>query len=84
MEPRPSPVPIHQELSSEKVYVEAQEHDPDNVSHDTEQAHAQSSYSERKMEGVIHIPHQLQKQSVDVQPRDDQKEGITNQYPPAL
>jgi len=38
------------------TYVEVQEHDPDHESRGTEQAHAQSSYSERKMEGAIHIP----------------------------
>ena len=51
---------------------------------DIEQARAQSSYNESKMEGAIHIPHQLQKQSLDVQPKDDQEEGTTYQYPSAL
>ena len=71
-------------MSSEKVYVEAQEHDPGHVSPDTEQARAQSSYNESKMEGVIHISHQLQKQSLDVQSRVDRKEGTVDQYPPTL
>jgi len=34
-------------LSSEKVYVGAQEHDPNHESPNTEQAHAQSSYREQ-------------------------------------
>jgi len=71
-------------LSSEKVYVEVQEHGPGHESLDTKQAHAQSSYGERKIKGAIHIPHQLQKQSSDVQPIGDRGEGTTNQYPPAL
>ena len=71
-------------MYSEKVYVEAQEHDPGYGSPDTKQARAQSSYNESKMEGVIHIPHQLQKQSLDVQPRVDRKEGTIDQYPPTL
>jgi len=64
-------------LSSEKVYVEAQEHNPDHESSGTEQVHAQSSYTERKMEGVIHIPHHLQKQSLDIQPRSYQEDKHT-------
>jgi len=67
-----------------KVYVEAQEHDPDHESPDTEQVHAQSSYSERKKKGVIHIPHQLQKYSMDIQPKYDREEGTTYQYPLGL
>jgi len=36
------------------------------------------------MEGAIHIPHQLQKKSLDVQPIDDREEGAIDQYPPTL
>jgi len=81
---RPSPVPVHQELSFEKAYVEAQEHVPKHESRETEQPHAQSCYSERKMEGAIHIPRQLQKQSLNVQQRADREEGKTDKYPPTL
>jgi len=65
-------------LFSDKVYVEAQEHDSNHESLDTEQPHAQSSYSESKMDGAIHIPHQLLKQSLDVQPKGDREEGTTD------
>ena len=64
--------------------MEVQKHDPDHETRDTEQAHVQSSYSESKMEGAIHISHKLQKQVMDVQLRGDREEGITNQYPPTL
>jgi len=36
------------------------------------------------MEGAIHIPRRLQKQSLNVQPRGDREEGTIYQYPPAL
>jgi len=36
------------------------------------------------MNGAIHIPRRLQKQSLNVQPKRDRQEGTTDPYPPVL